>query len=152
MAIPEAIVGGLAVLGGFVVAVVEVAAVVGVVAAPVVGVDSTVVEVGSDCRFAGSASLEEVLSRVLSVELVRSSLVVVVSAAAAMGDSSPVADGVRATTKPMATRAVERIKARIVRCIDAPLEACLGDSKFERIAGGLKPALYSSGSTGNRVS
>jgi hypothetical protein len=115
----DALIGGFAGAGGFVVAT---AAVV-VVAATVVEVDSA----AGDASTWTDADSELVVldGRVRTV--VGLSVVEVVGASAATTVSrSAGAAGVRATRNPIATRAVERIRARIVRCITLLVGSLLG--------------------------
>jgi hypothetical protein len=114
----DALIGGFAGAGGFVVAT---AAVV-VVAATVVEVDSAV----GDATWTDADSELVVLDgRVRTV--VGLSVVEVVGASAATTESrSSGAAGVRATRNPIATRTVERIRARIVRCITLLVGSLLG--------------------------
>jgi hypothetical protein len=114
----DALIGGFAGAGGFVVAT---AAVV-VVAATVVEVDSAV---GDATRTDADSELVVLDGRVRTV--VGLSVVEVVGASAATTESrSSGVAGVRATRNPIATRAVERIRARIVRCITLLVGSLLG--------------------------
>jgi hypothetical protein len=113
--------GGPAGAGGFVVVVagatvVDVAAVVGVVST-VVGVASTSVLAGAvvDGRVRAVAVVEVASSAASAL-----SMEVDDAASAATWVSVCSGDWSRVTTKPIATRAVERIRARTARCIDAP--------------------------------